>query len=594
MDRNLAADIKARLTVEDVVGGYLDLKKSGSSYKALSPFKAEKTPSFIVTPAKEIWKDFSSGRGGDIFTFIMEYEGVSYVEALRILAEKAGLNMADYNRGTTYNPQATQIRQTTLEVLEKATLFYEQALKKSTTARTYLRRRGFKAATIAAFRLGYAPSSWQALHDYLLKEDKESLRYANLAGLLSKREVSAWKQAKNKKANAQWGDFFVDRLMIPLSDSRGATIGFTARQLKTNKKYAKYINSRQTFLYNKSKHVFGYHQARDAIRQAGFALVVEGNLDVIACYQAGYKQTVAAGGTALTLQHLRIIGRLTDDVRLAFDGDEAGTDAMERSLYAASQAGISLAVVSLPKDMDPDDLIKQNFKLWQQIVDQHQPAPDWLYDKYKAQLDLKTAAGKKKFTDIMLPIVNCLNDEVEKEHYLEKLEKEGIKRTALEKKMKQVTQEKILPAFVQQALQDTADDPVFKPADVSGNLSETASDLHLLLGLLLIEPRLRQHLEPDDDLKHLLTEKIYEDVSTVYTFVKKSPLKIETTQRIPQELKPLTACVKLLLQSVEQTPPALQERYSESPLEVKQEMYYDLRRQLGTFSRRLTEQNKQQ
>ena len=591
MDRNLAADIKNRLTVEEVVGGYLNLKKSGSSYKALSPFKAEKTPSLVVTPAKEIWKDFSSGRGGDIFTFVMEYEGVSYVEALRILAEKAGLNMADYSRNANYDPKITEARKKTLAVLEEATVFYEKALKKAMPPRAYLKKRGFRAATIAAFRLGYAPDTWQALHDHLLAADRQSLKYANLAGLLRKSDLPAWRQKKLKGKKSQWGDFFADRLMIPLSDPQGATIGFTARQIKDNKKYAKYINSRQTVLYNKSKHVFGYYQAKDAIRQAGFALVVEGNLDVIACYQAGYKQTVAAGGTALTLHHLRTIGRLADDVRLAFDGDEAGTEAMERSLYAASQAGISLSVVSLPKDMDPDDLIKRNPKLWQKIVENHQPAPDWLYDKYKKQLNLRTSSGKKKFTDVMLPIINCLNDEVEKDHYLAKLEKEGIKRPALEKKMKQVTQKNILPMVVQETLAAEESSSDFKPPTLASKASVIEVTLHLLLGLLLVEPQLRQNLESGSSLESLL--KDYEAENIIYQFIKDSRLKIETPHQIPEDLKKQAACVKLLLQSVDQTPPALEERYSESSLEVKQTIYYDLRQQLRVFSQRQKEQNKQ-
>ena len=234
---------------------------------------------------------------------------------------------------------------------------------------------------------------------------------------------------------------------------------------------------------------FGYAQAKEAIRKEGFVLVVEGNLDVVACHQAGYKQTVAAGGTALTVDHLKVIGRLTRDVRLAFDGDDAGTAAMERSLLSAQQAKVNLSIISLPEGCDPDDLIKKNPKLWGKIVKDHQPAPDWLYDKYGAQLDLATGAGKKHLTDVMLPIINYLHDEVEKDHYLKKLEGLGISRESLDKKMAVLVERGGgLPAAKLPSTWQAAKNP--SRLNLPQNKVDKMLIIHLFLGLLLIEPQL--------------------------------------------------------------------------------------------------------
>ena len=346
MKKDLVEDIKARLSVEEVVGSYLDLKRSGNSYKALSPFKTEKTPSLIVTPAKELWKDFSSGKGGDIFQFVMHYEGVDFKEALNILALKAGLNPDEYRNQRFASKKTQDTKKRILKVLDIATDFYEEQFKKSVRARQYVKNRRFQASVVKDFRIGYSPSDWQSLCRHFAALKIKS-NYADMAGLIKKRPIPQWLAKKEKTtATERWGDFFADRLMVPLSDPQGRIIGFTGRLLADKEGIAKYVNSKQTILYNKSKHVFGYFQAKDEIRQAGFALVVEGNLDVIACHQAGYKQTVATGGTALTTDHLKIISRLTKDVRLAFDGDAAGTAAMERSLLAAQKVNVNLSIIS--------------------------------------------------------------------------------------------------------------------------------------------------------------------------------------------------------------------------------------------------------
>ena len=496
MKKDLVADIRARLSVEEVVGSYLSLQGSGDNYKALSPFKNEKTPSLIVTPSKEIWKDFSSGKGGDLFSFVMAHEGVDFKEALNILAQKAGLDPAEYRTRPGRSPGQPDLRKEALAVLEQATEFYQDQFKKSAIARRYVRERGFGTGVGGEFRFGYAPPDWESLWKHL-QELKVPPRYADLAGLIKKRPVPEWLARRQKTAaKERWGDFFAGRLMIPLSDPQGHVIGFTGRLLAEKAGIAKYVNSKQTIFYNKSRHVFGYFQAREAIREKGFVLVVEGNLDVVACHQAGMKQTVAAGGTALTVEHLKIIGRLTRDVRLAFDGDAAGTAAMERSLTAAQEAGVNLSIISLPPGSDPDDLIRREPASWRQLVSRPQPAPEWLMRKYLADLDLGTAVGKKALTDVMLPVIECLADEVEKDHYLTKMEELGISRSALEKKLQLFSrpQPAPKPAPRPPARQPTADSRLA--------VRDRGSRLLLLLGLLLGELRLKSAFG-EEELKRL-------------------------------------------------------------------------------------------
>ena len=576
MENSLVDDIKARLPVDEVIGSYIDLKRAGTSYKALSPFKAEKTPSLVVTPSKNMWKDFSSGKGGDIFKFVMEYEGVEFKEALNILAQKAGLDPQAYRRQPSAEAQRyLELRKKILHLLEQTTIFYEEAYAKSKIVQNYVQERGFSEQIIKDFRIGYSPKGWGTLTKHFVRL-KIPMRDLSAAGLVKKRQVPEWVAAKeNIKSPEQWSDFFWDRLMIPLSDPQGSTIGFTSRLLKDVEGVAKYVNTKQTFLYNKSKHVFGYFQAKDAIRQAGFALVVEGNLDVVACHQAGYKQTVAAGGTALTVDHLKIIGRLTKDIRLAFDGDSAGTMAMERSMKSASEAKINLSIVSLPADLDPDDLIKKDLKLWEKLVGQAQPAPEWLYERYKSDLNLDTAAGKRELTDVMLPIINQLPDEIEKDHYLQKLEKDNISRKSLEKK---------LHSFQK----DNPPNPnVGSDANINSELVEDmitnwqeseSSKINLLLGLLLVEPQLRQMKEGNAGRLLRILENHHEE-RDLYMFLQQTQEIIDNEAELKQarHLQDFKDCVKIALNIIRG---ADKGRYWDSDLKSRQEAFDGLFRDL--------------
>ncbi|MCA9328156.1 DNA primase, partial [Candidatus Saccharibacteria bacterium] len=437
-------EIKSRLSIEDVISEYVQLKRSGRNFKGLSPFTNEKSPSFMVSPEKQIWHDFSSGKGGDVFSFIQEVEGIDFKGALELLARKAGLNLEEYQP-----KQSGRLDKSSNERLyaavEQAVKFYQVQLTKHMPSLKYLReKRAYEKQTLLDFRFGYSPEDGKALLTYLTKKgfNTEELRKA---GLISSRGRDVY-------------DMFRGRIMIPLLDSQGRPVGFTARQLRDDKNSPKYINTPSTPLYDKGRQVFGLSQAKEAIRKSGFVVVVEGNLDVVASHQAGIKQVVASAGTALTNYHLKSLQRFTGDVRLSFDDDRAGQEAAERAIPLAQSVGVELSMISLPSGKDPDELIKQNPKAWEESVKNSQYMVDWLIERIAESLDLQSAQGKRQFINHILEIVRQLKEPVEQEHYVRKLaertntsfetiqaklhEKSGIQRRL--KRVKAATEEPAL------------------------------------------------------------------------------------------------------------------------------------------------------
>lgn len=402
------AEVKARLNIEDVIGEYVQLKRAGRNFKGLSPFTNEKTASFIVSPEKQIWHDFSSGKGGDMFSFVMEVEGLDFKATLEMMARKAGVDMEQF-RGKSSSGN-TDRKNRALETLELATKFYQKQLTANTQALTYLlKTRAFTKQTLLDWRLGYAPHTAHALTDFLTKRGFTTNEMKQ-AGLVVQRYSGA-------------SDMFRGRIMIPLCDSRGTVVGFTARLLADEPDSPKYINTPQTVVYDKSRQIYGLHLAKEAIRKTGFVVVTEGNLDVISSHQAGVTNVVATAGTAMTQQHLRELKRFTGDIRLSFDSDRAGVSATERVIPLAQKAEVNLRIIDLKDAKDPDELVKKDPKAWQQAIEGAKYALDWLVERYQAELDLKTASGKKAFTDALLVSIRRLRDQVEQEHYLKHIAK---------------------------------------------------------------------------------------------------------------------------------------------------------------------------
>ena len=390
-------EIKARLSVEDVVGQYIELKRAGRNLKGRSPWGVDRTPSFMVSPDKGIWHDFSANKGGDIFTFIMEVEGIPFREALEKLAAQAGVELKKYSGG---DREVARKKARAREELELATKYYQVCLTKNKPVCEYVfYKRNMNRKTVVTFRIGYSPKQGRALREFLAKK-KFSQAEMEAAGLL----------------NQYGGDLFKGRMMIPFIDTNGQVVGYTARVLDGSE--PKYLNTPDTLLFNKSRYIFGLYQAKEAIRREGFVVIVEGNMDVISSHQAGVSQTVATSGTAMTEQHLKILSRLTNDVRLAYDGDEAGIRATERAINLAGGLGINLTVISnYHGAKDPDELIQKDPKLWQEAVSERRPAVEWLLDKYEEKLNLATGTGKREYSDVAMKVISYLKDPVERKHY---------------------------------------------------------------------------------------------------------------------------------------------------------------------------------
>jgi len=430
-------EVRSRLAIEDVIGEYVQLKRAGRYWRGLSPFTNEKTPSFFVTPDRDIWHDFSSNQGGDIFTFIELVEGVGFREALEILARKAGVDLSQYDQNAPRDLSARKNR--ILEMNNLATNYFQREMTKSAVAMDYIfKRRKLTKETVMEWGIGFAPNESQLKKILLAKKFSDGeIREAGLIG-------------------GRGGEMFRSRMMIPLRDGQGQIVGFTGRIIGDGE--PKYLNTPATILYDKGRQVFGLNFAKNAIRQADFSVIVEGNLDVISSHQAGVKNVVACAGTALTRDHLKSLSRLSRNVALCFDGDRAGIAATERAIALAEPLELKLTVVDwsdydfaknsadvatsnanfakVPKD--PDEIIDVfGATVWREIIAKNTtPAVEWVIKKYAAEQDLATADGKKELTTRALKLIKNLRDAVEIEFYLKQLSGlTGASIAALEQKM---------------------------------------------------------------------------------------------------------------------------------------------------------------
>src|SRR3989344_3168081 len=350
--------IKARLSAKDVISSCIKLDKAGGSYKALCPFHNERTPSFNVSPSRDGYYCFGCNRGGDIFTFVQEIEGVDFTGALRILADRDGVELK------RENIEAKSERERLLAVKEEATNFYEEHLEDNSAAKEYLIGRGLEAGTIRSFRIGYAPLDWRLLYEHL-RAKKFLDGEIEKAGLTKKAEGKGYY------------DRFRGRIMFPIFDIGGRVVAFSGRGFGEQKPpdgsdVAKYINSPETSLYDKSATLFGYDRAKMAARKQNFAILVEGQMDLIMAHQAGTENTVAVSGTALTERHLALLKRLTDNLVFAFDADDAGLAATGRAFQIALSLGMNVRVAAIPDGKDPADYIEKNAKekpeAWAEVI----------------------------------------------------------------------------------------------------------------------------------------------------------------------------------------------------------------------------------
>ncbi|PIT94090.1 DNA primase [Candidatus Falkowbacteria bacterium CG10_big_fil_rev_8_21_14_0_10_43_11] len=398
-------EIKQRLDLVDLIKEYIQLKPAGLNFKARCPFHNEKTPSFMVSPEKQIWHCFGCGSGGDHFEFIKKLEGIEFVEALRILADKAGVKL-DY-----HNPEVHSRRTKLLDLCDAAASFWQQKLKTDKEAelvRKYLAGRGVADQTIDDFILGYSPDSWDETIKHLQNKGYSLLEIGQ-AGL-----SVIGKQGKPF-------DRFRGRLIFPIRNVHGQTVGFGARKMKEDDQGGKYVNSPQTEFYNKSDILYNLDQAKAEIKRLDYVILVEGYMDVLACHQAGTKNVVAVSGTSLTQGQINILKRYTENVMIAFDADVAGTLANLRGIDLAWRAGLNVKVIHLPAGQDPDDLIRQDKDQWRELVLKSENFMDYIFAVTLAGLDLTRVDHKKKAAQQLLKVISQLGDEVETAHFVQKL-----------------------------------------------------------------------------------------------------------------------------------------------------------------------------
>jgi len=393
--------IKEKLSILDVVGAYVKLTKSGKNYKGLSPFNKEKTPSFYVNVERGTYYCFSSGQGGDHFEFIQKMEGVDFKGALKILAEKAGVEI----QYTGNSKQQTEKTDRLYQAMASAERFFANNLDEKGKAYEYALSRGLTPETIKNWNIGYAPDAWRALLEALTGEGY-TVEELVAAGLV--------KEADEKRGT--FYDRFRNRLMFPIRDAAGRTVAFTGRALSPDDQ-AKYLNSPETELYKKSKVLFGMDKAKDAIRTRGFALLVEGQFDLILLHQIGFQNTIALSGTALSTEHLSLIKRYSENLMLALDSDRAGLAASAKNAHAALTSGMRVKAVRMPLGKDPADLAKDTPKDFARRVQEAESIVEFFLSVLSgSETDPHRLVMAAERT--VLPLLSAMKSPLEREHFV--------------------------------------------------------------------------------------------------------------------------------------------------------------------------------
>ncbi|MBI4280720.1 DNA primase [Candidatus Uhrbacteria bacterium] len=400
-------DIKQRLDLVDLISEFVKLKPAGSnSFKANCPFHREKTPSFYVSREKQIWHCFGCSLGGDHFAFLMQMEGIDFPEALRQLAEKTGLEIQ------RFSSEGVNRKVRLLKLLDLTARFFHKCLMEAEAAkiaRDYLARRGVPAEMTEKFLLGYAPDRWDALLTVLKKHGFSETEMIE-AGLVIRRE-----------GRSGGYDRFRHRLIFPIADVSGKIVGFTGRLLDEARQEGKYINTPQTLVYNKSQALYGLSLAKQAIKDAGAVILVEGNLDVIASHKAGAAGVVASSGTALTTEQLALLWRFTDTVLVCFDADPAGEQAAKRGIDLALEEGMNVKVIRLQNAKDPDELVVKDPALWRRAIAEATDVMSYYFQRVFATGAPHTASDKKRVGNLLLPEIVRLQNPIERDHWIKEL-----------------------------------------------------------------------------------------------------------------------------------------------------------------------------
>lgn len=415
--------IKERLDITEIVSGYVKLEKAGQSLKARCPFHNEKTASFFVSPVRQSYYCFGCGAKGDIFTFVEELEGLDFREALKFLADKAGVELEYRREAAGVKSEKDKIR----EALEASAQFFEKRLKENPDAKKYLLSRGISEEVQGKWRLGYAPAEWRSLYSYLLSAGYQKDMLIK-AGLI-KPVLKGMKSGKGPDFIKEPYDVFRDRIMFPIADSSGSIIAFSGRALAKETE-PKYLNSPDTALFTKSEVLHGLDKAKEKIRKKNYAVLVEGQIDLLLSHQAGVDNTVASSGTAFTRYHLERLKKLSPRIILAFDGDNAGHVAAEKSSELALSLGLEAKVAKLPEGKDPADVIAKNPETWKELLRASLPAIEHFLEKVLEIEKDKRKAGKLIGQKI-LPLITLLESSIEQSHFVSLI----AKRTGLKEEL---------------------------------------------------------------------------------------------------------------------------------------------------------------
>ncbi len=408
--------IKNKIDIVELISSYIPLKKAGRNFRTTCPFHSEKTPSFTVSPERQIWKCFGCGKAGDIFGFLIEYEKMTFGEAIRTLAARAGVKLEYHGK----SQEKKDLEEIIFEINHLASEFYNYVLTSTTVGKRaldYLEKRGITKDSVRLFKIGYAPNSWESLTRFLKKKG-----YTNEQ--LTKSAVAAYGVGEPK-------DRFYGRLMFSLFDHRGNCVGFAGRVLPSAKqntareeavvKMGKYINTSETPVYHKSEVLYGFNVTKDHVRQEDSVVIVEGEIDLIKVYQSGTKNVVAIKGSALTEQQVVLLKRFTRNLKICLDTDLAGKMAALRGIAIAEKSDMNIKVIELLEGKDPDDCVSRDVALWKKSLDAAIDIYDFYIKIAKEQFNLNEITGKKKFTEFVFPKIDEIANLVVRDHYMKKL-----------------------------------------------------------------------------------------------------------------------------------------------------------------------------
>lgn len=549
--QNNTEEIKLRLDIVELIQGYVRLSKAGINYKAPCPFHSEKTASFVVSPTKQIWHCFGCNRGGDQFAFVMEIEGIEFPDALKLLADRAGIKLV------RENPVFSAEKNRLLEICEEAAKFFEQNISHHEQVMQYVQERGLMDETIKDFRIGYAPDDWQILFDHLVQKKYQSADIEK-AGLAVKSE-------KQGGSGVRYYDRFRNRIIFPITDANGRVIGFGGRifeQPTTNNsqpttQIAKYINTPQTPIYDKSRVLYAFDKAKQDIRKKNSCILVEGYMDAVMSHQAGVKNAVAISGTALTREQLTTIRRLAEELVSSFDSDAAGEMATKRSLDLAAAYDFIRKIAIVPKALgkDPADIVKGKPEKWIHIVEHAEPVMDFYFSRSLERNDASAPEGKKNIARILLPEIARLTNEIERAHWVQKLS--VVLKVPEEAVAKELAKQNEESAFLPE-----------EPKQKTTQKTRREMLEERLLGILVFTPETRIALEQDSLFMELskdagfLNHPHHRELFTKLCSIDPASLKHDTTYtRVASDTLPVSYIKQLALSAEVLYEHADQKRY---------------------------------